>query len=470
MKLIKHAVILAAGRGSRLWPYSDTNAKAALSVGTRPLIHWQLDALAEAGLEKAAVTVGFLSGMVRGACRDWQDRNPGRLEIVFAEQKVPVGSADAALLGLKALGVPNAPVLIVPGDLYFRSEDLATLLTSFEGDSAAALVSPTDKAHVQESFRAELEGDLVREICAHSRVCTPASRRLTGLMAVPAEFERYLTATPDIPTCVEIGGMAPMDREVFETLHQWMQSGCAVRAVEAAHPTVDIDKPWELLEANRLSTEWQTAALSENILGEGASIDPTARIEGRVRLGKGSRIGPGVVVYGNLVVGEDSILTDGAFIEESVVVGNGCRIWRGALVGNRTVIGHRCNVGHGAEFEGVMLPESYSYHYGEFWGILGRCSDLGAATVCGTLRFDDGVTSHRVKGRKETPRYHANATYLGDFVRTGVNAILMPGVKVGSYSLVGAGVLLGEDLPNNTSVFLEQNLRKGSWGPERYGW
>lgn len=233
---------------------------------------------------------------------------------------------------------------------------------------------------------------------------------------------------------------------------------------------IDIDRPWDLLEANMLACEWSTSELAGNEIGEGAFIDPTARLEGYVHLGAGSSIGPGVTVYGNLVVGKNTVITDGAYVCENSMIGDDCRIWRGCLVGSRTVIGHRCVVGHGAEVEGVMMDESYSYHYGEYWGILGKCCDLGAATVCGTLRFDDGETVHRIKGRKEHPRWHANATYLGDFVRTGVNAILMPGVKVGAYSLIGAGVVLNEDVPNNTALFVEQTLKRASWGPERYGW
>ncbi|MFH1740085.1 MAG: nucleotidyl transferase, partial [bacterium] len=107
---------------------------------------------------------------------------------------------------------------------------------------------------------------------------------------------------------------------------------------------------------------------------------------------------------------------------------------------------------------------------GEYWGVIGRSSDLGAATVCGTLRFDDQETVHRVRGRRETPRIGANASYLGDYVRTGVNAILMPGVKVGPYSLIGAGVILQEDVPNNSLIYVKQELCRKEWGPERYGW
>ena len=464
------AVILAAGHGDRLWPYNETNAKAALSIGTRPLIQWQLDALSEVGVKTVCVVVGHLSGMVRSVVSQWLNKYPSRLEITFAEQKNPTGSADALLLGMRALDGEEESLYVVPGDLYFHSADLQTLSRKSDPRSPTLLVGSVDAAHVQDCIRVEVEDEKVSQIRAHSREFSPQSREMTGLMALPTDFLATVESTSDIPSCVEIGGMAPRDRELAETLHQWLGSGGEIRAVQAERSVIDINKPWDFLEANRLSAQVQNESLKENILDEGASIDPSARIEGFVRLGKGSLIGPGVTVYGNLTVGEGSTLTDGAFVEESVVVGDGCQIWRGALVGPRTVIGHGCNVGHGAEFEGVMLPESYSYHYGEFWGILGRCSDLGAATVCGTLRFDDGQTLHRIKGRKETPRYHSNATYLGDYVRTGVNAILMPGVKVGPYSLIGAGVLLSGDVPSNTSVFLEQTQKRGTWGPERYGW
>lgn len=91
-----HAVILAAGRGTRLWPYGDTNAKAALPIANRPLIHWQLDALAEAGIKSVSVVVGFLDGMVRNACAAWLGSHTGGLNIEYILQPSKAGSAPAA--------------------------------------------------------------------------------------------------------------------------------------------------------------------------------------------------------------------------------------------------------------------------------------------------------------------------------------------------------------------------------------
>jgi bifunctional UDP-N-acetylglucosamine pyrophosphorylase/glucosamine-1-phosphate N-acetyltransferase len=120
--------------------------------------------------------------------------------------------------------------------------------------------------------------------------------------------------------------------------------------------------------------------------------------------------------------------------------------------------------------DGVMLDGSFLFHYCEIMGVVGQRVDIGAATVCGTLRFDDGDTIHTIRGRRERPDFGANGAYFGDFSRTGVNVITMPGVKIGAYSCVGAGIVVYEDIPSRKLVLLKQELVYRDWGPERYGW
>jgi bifunctional UDP-N-acetylglucosamine pyrophosphorylase/glucosamine-1-phosphate N-acetyltransferase len=47
---------------------------------------------------------------------------------------------------------------------------------------------------------------------------------------------------------------------------------------------------------------------------------------------------------------------------------------------------------------------------------------------------------------------------MGDNVKTGINALFMPGVKVGSGSWVGPNVLVQRDLPPNSVVLLKQDV------------
>jgi bifunctional UDP-N-acetylglucosamine pyrophosphorylase/glucosamine-1-phosphate N-acetyltransferase len=151
-------------------------------------------------------------------------------------------------------------------------------------------------------------------------------------------------------------------------------------------------------------------------------------------------------------------------IDDDVYIGDYCFIDRGSS------IARECYLSHASEFWGVLMRRVYLYHYMEMYGVIGENTDIGAGTVCGTLRFDDNRTQHNIKGKKQIPNNNSNAIFLGDYSRTGVNAVLLPGVKTGVYSLVGPGVVLSKDLPSKKSVFVKQELIYGDFSPEKYGW
>jgi bifunctional UDP-N-acetylglucosamine pyrophosphorylase/glucosamine-1-phosphate N-acetyltransferase len=245
-----------------------------------------------------------------------------------------------------------------------------------------------------------------------------------------------------------------------------------VAAVVAAHPTVDLDKPWHILEATHAALREKGEMLKQtgSVIEKDASVSDAADIEGPIYCEPGAVIGRGVVLRGPAWIGANSRVINGAIVGDHTVIGRDCRVSDYCQVGGAAVLGHECIVGHGGEFDGVMLDRAYIYHYSEIYGVLGTCVDIGAATVCGTLRFDDGEAMHRINGKRETPRHGANATYIGDYTRTGVNVITQPGVKIGAYSCVGAGVVLYEDVPSHKLILLKQETVVRDWGPERYGW
>ena len=73
-------------------------------------------------------------------------------------------------------------------------------------------------------------------------------------------------------------------------------------------------------------------------------------------------------------------------------------------------------------------------------------------------------------GSANSPPVGANSIYLGDHSRTGVNVTLLPGVKVGSYSCIGPGAIVDEDVDSRTLLEVSQEQTTHEWGPERYGW
>jgi bifunctional UDP-N-acetylglucosamine pyrophosphorylase/glucosamine-1-phosphate N-acetyltransferase len=362
--------------------------------------------------------------------------------------------------------------LVMCGDVMMSENDIAHFIKETKQTQAsyAAMVAPLGNERPNDWLCADVKGNKINSILGHPR--DDVTHRLCGVyMFDPASgILPYLQNNPGIMTSVQVGTMPPTESELAQSLQMAIEDGKEVVAVEPRDYFVDVDKPWHLLEANTVLLKHRSSQLTANSIATSAKVHESAEIEGFIVVGEHSIIGRDVKIKGNLWVGKNTTIVDGAIIEGDVVIGDDCHVRRYCQIGKQTSIGNRCVIGHCAEVEGMLMDGVYSYHYGEYWGIIGSGTDLGAATVCGNLRFDDAQTVHLVKGRRETPLVGANAAYLGDYVRTGVNVIIMPGVKVGPYSVIGAGTIVGEDVPENTLLYVEQNLIRKKWGSEKYGW
>lgn len=456
-----HAIVLAAGEGRKIFPYDFTRQKAAMPVGDTYLIRWSTECLRRAGIKKLSVVVGHREERVRHALRDTES-------VRFVRQSERLGTAHAVLTALA--GVAEAEtILVIYGDVLLDEEGLWGFVrgVSEMQPFAAAMLSPIGTRNSGDWLCGGMTEERLTEICGHDR---SGSHRLCGVYALSPEALRYVQTNPGVMESVPVGGMPPMEAELAQSFAMMLDDSQEVLAVEHRGLFVDVDKPWHVLEANQRFAQYLCSRIGDTKLGPDARVHDGAEIVGHVVAGPGVTIGNRVVIKGNVIIGAGTSITNGAIVGGNCIIGGRCRIRDYALVGGETVVGDECIIGHGAEMSGVLFEGAYLYHYCEMAGVFGERFDAGAATVCGTLRFDDGDTVHEVCGRREVPEVGANVAYVGDFTRTGVNAILMPGVKVGAYSCVGPGVILYDDVPHGTLVLARQELVRKPWGPEKYGW
>ena len=461
------AIVLAAGSGRKVWPYGEFRQKCTIPIANKPIVRRIVEDLLQVGCKQIIVVVGHHAQQVRGAVADIPN-------IVFVTQQTLDGTASAVLTAVEHLEAQ--PYLVIHGDTVTTSENLRNFVDAFlaSDTEAAALVQPLGTEDASNYLCAGVgttdgnNGSLstLTGIEGHPR---GGSHRLCGVYAFQSSAMPYLLRNPGIVTTVPVGGMPPPESEIAQSLQLMVDDGRTVLAVQTSDFFVDVDKPWHVLEANRRLVEHLTKRVTEDQVADGAKISDAAEINGHVVLGKNTVIGPRVVLNGTLIAGANNNITNGAILHGNIFVGDQCRISDYCDVGS-SAIGNRCIIGHGAEMSGVLFDKVYLYHYCEMSGVFGCATDVGAATVCGTLRFDDKDTPIRVEGRYEVPPSGANATYMGDYCRTGVNAIIMPGRRIGSYSVVGPGVILYDDVPSKTMVMAKQELITKPWGPERYGW
>jgi bifunctional UDP-N-acetylglucosamine pyrophosphorylase/glucosamine-1-phosphate N-acetyltransferase len=457
---IRSAVILAAGQGSRIWPYAVVRQKAAFPIGNVPVVRRIVEDLAALGIERIVVVVGYGEASVRAALR------PCHVAVEFVRQAQPAGSAEAAWLGVQLV---QEDCLVVAGDVVTARSNLSAIVEAWNSGElpALALVQRLGHEQPQDWLVAQVGDGLLHGVMGHPR---EGEYRLAGVYALGVNTHGYLRDNPGLMRQVPVGGMPPPEAELAQSLQMMFDEGIEIGAVEANAYLIDLDKPWHILEANTLLINAMRQAISAPVIPAGSKIHEGAEIEGNVVLGENCTIGNRVLVRGDLWLADGAQVLNGAIIDGSAIIGAGTIVRDYCQIGGHSTLGARGIYGHGAEFDGVALDTVYCYHYCEIWGVVGEAVDFGAATVCGNLRFDDGKTTWRIKGRPETPHHAANAAYFGDFCRTGVNAIIMPGRRIGVYSVVGAGVVAYDDVPDRQMVTLKQELVTRPWGPERYGW
>lgn len=458
---MKTAVILCAGQGRKMWPYGVTRNKAMLPVANRPLILWQIDALAAIGVEKIVLAVDYRQEQLRSLL----DHDP---RVAFVSASGCNGTAPALLAAWSTL--QDSSLLVCYGDILYTAEDLRTLLHLHQERRrpATALLQPLGEEKPNDWLCAQVSEDRIEQVLGHPR--DSVSHRFGGVFALEKSMLPFLRTNPGRMEAIQVGMMVPDEAHLEASLQIALEAEHEIGAAQAGATLKDLDKPWHLLQANYAWGRQLLQSMEQSNIADSAKISKRATINGHVMIGANSEIGDGVIIEGNVWIGNNSRVVQGAILEKNVIIGDHCTVRRYAQVEEGSVIGDRCFIGHCAEVAGLLMRNVYAYHYGEYWGILGEACDLGAATVCGNLRFDDGQTVHQVCGHRETPLLGANAAYLGDYVRTGVNAILMPGVKVGPYSVIGAGALVNEQVPERTLVYVEQQQIRKTWGPERYGW
>ena len=142
------AMILAAGRGERMRPLTDTRPKPLLEVGGKPLIQYHLEALARAGIKDVVINLAWQGELIRRALGDGERFG---LRICYSEE--PEGALETGggiLAALPLLG--PGPFLLISGDIWtdFPLQSLGRRLAN--GDVAHFVLVRNPAFHAQGDF------------------------------------------------------------------------------------------------------------------------------------------------------------------------------------------------------------------------------------------------------------------------------------------------------------------------------
>lgn len=127
------AVILAAGEGTRLYPYTHERPKCLVEVGGRPLLDRTLAALEQAGVDEVVIVTGYREDVLTA----WLARRHNRIKVTLVRNELYASTNNAYSLWTSRVAVPGAFVLL-DGDLLFETKVLTTVLAA-GGEAALAV-------------------------------------------------------------------------------------------------------------------------------------------------------------------------------------------------------------------------------------------------------------------------------------------------------------------------------------------
>jgi len=297
------ALITAGGRGTRLRPITHTRNKHLIPIANKPILHYALEYVAEAGIRDVGIIVNSTRDEVVeriGGGDAWG------LRITYIPQEAPLGLAHCVKISRDFLG--DEPFvfylgdnMVVGGIKRFREE-----FESSGSDCHLTLARVKDP----------------------ERFGVPELRdgRIVGIEEKPVEPKStyavsgiyfYTSAIFDAVNAIEPSARGELE---ISDAHQYLlRENRIVTYSEITGWWKDTGLPVDLLEANRLVLDHQEARVEE-----GAGADDTSTVVGRVVLQKGARI-VNSNVRGPAIIGEGTVV-ENSYIGPFTSIHNNCHV------------------------------------------------------------------------------------------------------------------------------------------------
>jgi mannose-1-phosphate guanylyltransferase len=295
------AMILAAGLGTRLRPLTLGRPKVLMPVQNRPLLHWLVDYLRDAGAEAVILNSHHLSEILAA-------------HLASHDLGIPVEvRVESALLGTGG-GIRNVadfwddrPFVVMNGDIL-SAIDLQGVISGHLQNQAAATLVLTDEPRFNQ-VQVGVDGSILR----FKDGAPLAALAFTGIQVV----------SPEVLDVIPPQGASSII-QAYERL-------IAVGRRVMAH--VVRGEYWrELGEVTRYLAVHQEFSRSGSSPIPGLRAGPGAIVHPSVRMGKRIRLA------GTVCIGANCEVADGATVEESILwdhvkVGLGCSV-RNSIIGD----------------------------------------------------------------------------------------------------------------------------------------
>lgn len=424
-------LVLAGGSGTRFWPLS-TNKILFPFLG-KPLWEYSVARVLPKQTKEVVIVASPDNYEALGAIRF---SVPSKI-VVQQEAK---GMADAVLTAKREIQT-NEALILIADDIFDPSLPQRVVEVGQSSGAACAIPGWKTSRYFPGGYL-RLDGDRVVEIIEKpnpedipSPYVTISSHYFPNVAQFFAMLER---------------AQGDLDARYEEAVSMLMKEERCVM-VPYDGPFASLKYPWHVLDVVDLLLREVTLST-----GEGCDFRSNVVIEGPVYIGN------------NVKIFEHTKITGPAYIGDNTIIGNNNVI-------RHSMIGANCVTGFNTDITRSYIGDSCWFH-SNYLGdsVIERNVSMGSGAVLANLRLDEGEIFSLVKEKRVSTQRVKLGSIIGKDVRIGVNTSIMPGVKIGQGSFVGAGMVIQADVPSDSFVYEKReiaiipNQRQVSEGREEF--
>ncbi|NPA96540.1 MAG: NTP transferase domain-containing protein [Crenarchaeota archaeon] len=409
-------MVLAAGKGERLKPFTETRPKPLIPILDRPLISYPLELLKRINVSHSIIVVSYMKDLlidrVKAICNELD------MSCEFVEQGKELGTAHAVERALeKASG---EDLIVVYGDIYVDPDAVAhSLVRAVERREPFIMCVRVDDVSRYGAVR--LQGSIAVSIEEKPPSKAPGVA-YAGVMLIPKDLHGLVS---------EIKASPRGEYELTDLVSMAYRCGRGFRAIEVGDEVWhDVGYPWSIIEVHKKLL----SKIDKKVVR--GSVDQHVVIKGPVIVEEGAEVRGFTYIMGPAYIGRDVVVGPSAFVRPY------------------SVIMHGSHIGFSVEIkESVVMEHAHAAHLTYIGdSVVGENVNLGAGTLLANLRFDEKNVKVTIKGKRIDSGRRKLGALIGGFVKTGVNVSIVPGVKIGSYAIIYPGVTVYRDVPSRAVV------------------
>jgi len=388
------AIILAAGKGTRMMPLTQKRPKPLLKIANKPILEYDLDAL-HGLVDEVLIVVGYKKEMIM---KYFGTKYKG-MKITYVIQKDFCGTGNAVL---QCEPFVKGSFIVMNGDDIYPKKGIGDCLKHKYSILAQEVTDP-------EKFG----------------VLKTKGKCLDCIVEKPKKFVSNLANT----------NLHKVDDSVFSILKNMRKSTRGEYEF--------VDAVTELAKKEKVTCvvtkEWRPVGYPWHLL---------EFFLGKIKNKRQGRIEKGVVIKGNVVIGKNTIIKSGVYMEGNIIIGENCKIGPNCFIRGSTAIGNNCHIGQAVEIKNTIIGAGSNVPHLSYVGdsIIGENVNFGAGSIVANLRHDNANMKTVINGKLiETGRRKLGAI-VGDDAHLGINTIIYPGRKIYAEKTTLPGEIIKKDV------------------------